>query len=123
MTKIDDLERLHALLKQGALTQAEYDAAKTKLLDGATPSSSVVGGVCARLGQTTPLSSGVWRILFLAPMALSFFADLLSSSLGLSRPLTDKVANALFGGPIILYGLLYLIGVNVTPPKADKDAR
>jgi hypothetical protein len=29
----------------------------------------------------------------------------------------------LFGGPIILYGLLYLIGVNVTPPKADKDAR
>lgn len=123
MTKIGEIERLHALLKEGALTQAEYDSAKAKLLGSAASGDGVVGGVCARLGQTTPLSSGTWRIMFLAPMALSFFVDaLFEPFLGFSKPVTGGFGGALFGGPIILYVLLYLLGVNTSASKQSKDA-
>ena len=39
MTMADELEKLHRLLQGGALTPAEYEAAKARVLGGAAGSS------------------------------------------------------------------------------------
>ena len=82
----DDLQKLHNLREQGALTDEEFALAKKRLLEGTaedvkpkadpprTPSAlnqfrrSItdrwIGGVCGGLAATTGIPSWSWRILF-----------------------------------------------------------
>ena len=71
MTMADELEKLHRLLQGGALTQAEFDAAKARLLGGApSPDRSLpinrlrlsdsdkwIAGVCGGVAAVTVISS------------------------------------------------------------------
>ena len=62
----DDLERLAALHRSGALSDAEFASAKARAL-GSTPNADV-GGVCGGLAPATGLPSWLWRLIFLALM-------------------------------------------------------
>jgi phage shock protein C len=79
----DDLERLAALHRSGALSDAEFASAKARVL-GATPhtdsaavmnsihalrrsrSDRWLGGVCGGLATATGLPAWLWRLIFLA---------------------------------------------------------
>lgn len=87
MNLADEIQRLHELHQSGALTDAEFAQAKSKLLQS-TPSSGTqnfveadnslnqlnrfrrsksdqwLGGICGGLGKLTGLESWVWRLLF-----------------------------------------------------------
>src|SRR4051794_1696043 len=87
MNLADDLQKLHTLREQGALTDEEFALAKKRLLDGvaedpqpkwerpAEPASTLhqlrrsttdrwIGGVCGGLAEVTGIPSWSWRILF-----------------------------------------------------------
>lgn len=86
MSVAEELEKLHALREQGAITETEYARAKKLILEasGAPPffdppvaspatflqtlrRSSLdkwVGGVCAGLGRHTSVPSWCWRLCF-----------------------------------------------------------
>ncbi|TFW28568.1 PspC domain-containing protein [Massilia horti] len=85
MTMSDELKRLHDLHQAGALTDAEYETAKARVLAGssANPSPGTttdfsaqvnalrrsrtdrwLGGVCGGLAKATAVDSWVWRLMF-----------------------------------------------------------
>jgi phage shock protein C len=85
MSVADEIEKLHRLREQGALTDEEFTKAKAGLLDGPQPGSSYsagsligdplrnffrskndrwLGGVCGGLGDVTAVPSWFWRLLF-----------------------------------------------------------
>jgi phage shock protein C len=87
MNLADDLQKLHNLREQGALTDEEFTLAKKRLLEGAAedakpkterpsePASALkqfrrsitdrwIGGVCGGLAEITGIPSWSWRILF-----------------------------------------------------------
>ena len=78
----DDLERLAALHRSGALSDAEFASAKARAL-GSSPhgadglvdglhalrrsrSDRWIGGVCGGLAPATGLPSWLWRLIFVA---------------------------------------------------------
>lgn len=83
MTIADELTKLHTLKEQGALTEEEFNRAKTRVLcetalAATTPKarnplndlarSSTdrwIGGVCGGLAVATNLPAWTWRILFI----------------------------------------------------------
>ncbi len=74
----EELQRLADLHRQGLLTEAEYTAAKARVIGGqatgvipATGSrlrrsstDSWLGGVCGGLARTTGIESWIWRLAF-----------------------------------------------------------
>jgi phage shock protein PspC (stress-responsive transcriptional regulator) len=86
MTVSDELKRLHELHQAGALTDAEYELAKAKVLaapavdlskgaaDGSfgaqinglrrSRTDRWLGGVCGGLALATNVDSWVWRLMF-----------------------------------------------------------
>ena len=87
MNLAEDLQKLHSLREQGALTEEEFTLAKKRLLEGTAedarpkiekprePASALnqfrrsntdrwIGGVCGGLGEITGIPSWSWRILF-----------------------------------------------------------
>ena len=80
MKLADDLERVAALHRSGALTDEEYERAKAKLLRddasirvGARPALDKlrrsiddrwIGGVCGGIGAATSTEAWIWRLLF-----------------------------------------------------------
>jgi phage shock protein PspC (stress-responsive transcriptional regulator) len=90
MSVAEELERLHALLDKGALSDDEFARAKARVLssNGDTHSAAasqalnqlrrsrsdrLFGGVCGGLGRYTDTPSWVWRVLFcLAVICLGF---------------------------------------------------
>ncbi len=83
----DEIKRLHELHQAGALTEAEFSAAKGKLLQDAEsypgPSQGGgadlvhefsrlrrvrgdrwLGGVCGGLGRASGMASWIWRLVF-----------------------------------------------------------
>ncbi|WP_374318643.1 PspC domain-containing protein [Aquabacterium sp.] len=78
MPLADELERLNALRQQGALTEDEFQQAKTRLLQGTELSGALsqvnrlrrskgdrwVGGVCGGVARLTDIESWVWRLAF-----------------------------------------------------------
>ncbi len=77
MSIADDIDRLAAQRDAGTISQAEFEAAKAKLLShaGATADVTVnslrrsvtdrwIGGVCGGLAKLTGLESWVWRLIF-----------------------------------------------------------
>jgi phage shock protein C len=93
----DEIKRLHELHQAGALSDAEFEQAKAKLLDASVnlnkPSGGAssagadigkdlqqlrrsrsdrwLGGVCGGLGKQTGLESWIWRLIF-AMFTLTF---------------------------------------------------
>jgi phage shock protein PspC (stress-responsive transcriptional regulator) len=104
MSLTDELERLQALRERGALSEAEYERAKERVLGdaaGAAPSPSAstdsgafatersflrqlarsrsdrwIGGVCGGLGRHTALPAWAWRLIFFL-VALYFGSGIL----------------------------------------------
>jgi phage shock protein PspC (stress-responsive transcriptional regulator) len=83
MAMADELEKLHRLLQGGALTQAEYEAAKARVLGGAAGSSGPslainrlrlsdddkwIAGVCGGVAAVTGVEAWIWRLLFVLGM-------------------------------------------------------
>jgi phage shock protein PspC (stress-responsive transcriptional regulator) len=80
----DDLERLAALHRSGALSDAEFASAKARCLRDAAPAADGdslgrwlralrrsrndrwLGGVCGGLAERTDLPSWLWRLIFFA---------------------------------------------------------
>jgi phage shock protein C len=79
MSIADELAKLDALHASGALSDAEFQRAKHRLLDGPPPppagfeavnalrrstTDRWIGGVCGGLGQATGIESWIWRLTF-----------------------------------------------------------
>jgi phage shock protein PspC (stress-responsive transcriptional regulator) len=85
MSVADEIEKLHRLREQGALTEEEFSKAKAALLDGRQAGGGYsagvmigdplrnffrsqtdrwLGGVCGGLGEVTAIPSWFWRLLF-----------------------------------------------------------
>jgi phage shock protein PspC (stress-responsive transcriptional regulator) len=90
MTVADELEKLHRLLQAGAITQPEYDAAKARLLGGATEPAPLpvnrlrlsdrdrwIAGVCGGVASVTGVESWVWRAIFLLGLLAGGFTAVL----------------------------------------------
>ena len=92
MTIADELEKLHRLLQAGALTPAEYEAAKARVLAGAagSPRSSLainrlrlsdgdkwIAGVCGGVAAVTGVEAWIWRLIFVLGMFAGGFTAIL----------------------------------------------
>ena len=87
MPVADELEKLHELLAKGALTQAEYERAKSRLLEEAPgPGAGLainrlrrshtdrwIAGVCGGLGRLTGVEGWIWRMLFVLGLLFGGF--------------------------------------------------
>ena len=87
MSEADQLEKLHQLLAKGALTQAEYDQAKARLLASApgpgaglainrlrrSITDSGIAGVCGGVARLTGVESWIWRMLFVLGLVFGGF--------------------------------------------------
>lgn len=95
MNIADEIQKLDNLRASGALTEAEYNKAKARVLDGPPPApvgsgapledanplkrftrssyDAWLGGVCGGLANITPIPSWAWRLGFcLAVFAYGF---------------------------------------------------
>jgi phage shock protein C len=111
----DDLQKLHNLHEQGALTDEEFTLAKKRLLEGAlddikpktekpreqasalnqfrrSSTDRWIGGVCGGLGDITGIPSWSWRILFVLAALLHGIGVVMYALLWIFVPLQ---ANAL----------------------------
>ena len=92
MTMADELEKLHRLLQGGALTQAEYEVAKARVLGGTAGSSGQslainrlrlsdgdkwIAGVCGGVAAVTGVEAWIWRLIFVLGMFAGGFTAVL----------------------------------------------
>jgi len=89
MSTADEIAKLHDLLGRGAITQAEFERAKARLLD--TPAAAPlplnrlrlsntdrwIAGVCGGIAGVTGVESYVWRLIFVLGLFLGGFTLLL----------------------------------------------
>jgi phage shock protein PspC (stress-responsive transcriptional regulator) len=89
MSAADEIAKLHALLVKGAITQAEFEQAKARLL--AQPAGSMlpinrlrlsdrdkwIAGVCGGIGAATGVESWIWRLVFVLGLLFGGFTLLL----------------------------------------------
>ncbi len=89
MSTADEIAKLHDLLARGALTPAEFEQAKAKLL--AEPAGTAlrlnrlrlsdrdkwIAGVCGGIGAVTGVESWLWRLIFVLGLAFGGFTLLL----------------------------------------------
>ena len=87
MSTADELAKLHQLVERGALTAAEFERAKARLLDDAPgPGSGLainrlrrtlgerwIAGVCGGIGRLTGVESWIWRMLFVLGLVFGGF--------------------------------------------------
>ena len=80
MSLADELQKLEELRQRGALSAAEFERAKARLLEASegAPASGLdainglrlstsdrwIAGVCGGLARTTGLASWAWRLIF-----------------------------------------------------------
>ena len=81
MSLVDELAKLDELRRNGALTEAEFEQAKARLLQGPAPtpggpavaalnrlrrsaSDKWLAGVCGGLATATGVESRLWRLVF-----------------------------------------------------------
>ena len=93
MSISDEITRLHELHQAGALTDAEFEQAKAKLISAQTTTGTAdgradfnnlrrsrndrwLGGVCGGLSKVTGLDSWIWRLIFVL-FTVSFGAGIL----------------------------------------------
>jgi len=87
MSMADEIAKLHELLARGAITQAEFERAKARVLDAApgpgaglalnrlrrSQSDRWIGGVCGGIGRLTGVEGWIWRILFVLGLVFGGF--------------------------------------------------
>jgi len=100
MSTADEIAKLHELLNKGAISQAEFDQAKARLLGaGAMAGAGAavnrlrlsdddrwIAGVCGGIGALTGVDPWVWRLVFLLGLFLGGFTALLYVLLWLLVP-------------------------------------
>jgi phage shock protein PspC (stress-responsive transcriptional regulator) len=78
MNMSDEIKRLHELHQAGALSDAEFEQAKARLLGAAGSTDGVgdigqlrrsrtdrwLGGVCGGLAKVSGMESWIWRLVF-----------------------------------------------------------
>jgi phage shock protein PspC (stress-responsive transcriptional regulator) len=87
MSTADEIAKLHQLVEKGALTQAEFEQAKARLLSE-TPGPGAglavnrlrrsdadrwIAGVCGGIGRLSGVESWIWRLLFVAGLIFGGF--------------------------------------------------
>ena len=92
MTMADELEKLHRLVQNGALTPAEYEAAKARLLAGdaggsdsslainrlrLSDSDKWIAGVCGGVATVTGVEAWIWRLIFVLGLLAGGFTVVL----------------------------------------------
>jgi phage shock protein PspC (stress-responsive transcriptional regulator) len=84
MSVADEIAKLHELLNRGALTQAEFEQAKARLLAGGSGGRGDLsvnrlrrserdhwlGGVCGGLAAASGVESWAWRLAFVLGLLL-----------------------------------------------------
>jgi phage shock protein PspC (stress-responsive transcriptional regulator) len=105
MSMADELDKLHRLLGSGALTQAEYDAAKARVLAGSEPVPAAplainrlrlsntdkwIAGVCGGVGAVTGVESWIWRLIFVLGLLAGGFTVVLYLILWIFVPREDR---------------------------------
>ena len=87
MSVADEIAKLHELLARGAISQADYERAKARLLDAAPgPGAGLainrlrrplgdrwIGGVCAGIARLTGVEAWIWRMLFVVGLVFGGF--------------------------------------------------
>ena len=87
MSTADELAKLHQLVEKGALTPAEFERAKARLLDQEPgPGAGLalnrlrrslgdrwIAGVCGGIGRITGVESWIWRMLFVLGLIFGGF--------------------------------------------------
>jgi phage shock protein PspC (stress-responsive transcriptional regulator) len=87
MSTADELAKLHQLLEKGALTPAEFERAKARLLEeGPGPGAGLainrlrrsladrwIAGVCGGIARITGVESWIWRMLFVLGLIFGGF--------------------------------------------------
>ena len=87
MTTADEIAKLHQLVEKGALSQAEFEQAKARLLDERPgPGAGLainrlrrslgdrwIAGVCGGIGRLTGVESWIWRMLFVLGLLFGGF--------------------------------------------------
>ena len=92
MTMADELEKLHRLAQSGALTPAEYEAAKARVLDSApggrdrslainrlrlSGRDKWIAGVCGGVADVTGVEAWIWRLIFVLGLLAGGFTAVL----------------------------------------------
>jgi phage shock protein C len=90
MSVADEIAKLHDLLARGAITPAEFEQAKARLLArpaaGESPAVNRIrlsdgdrwiAGVCGGIGAITRVDSWIWRLLFVAGLFAGGFTFIL----------------------------------------------
>jgi phage shock protein PspC (stress-responsive transcriptional regulator) len=87
MSTPDEIAKLHELMEKGALTQAEFERAKARLLEQ-TPGPGAglainrlrrslgdrwIAGVCGGIARLTGVESWIWRMLFVLGLLFGGF--------------------------------------------------
>ena len=103
MSTADEIAKLHDLLTRGAITQAEFDQTKAKLLAQSEAGSAPqfnrlrlsnadrwIAGVCGGIGTATRVESWIWRLLMVAGLFLGGFTLLLYIILWIFVPREDS---------------------------------
>ena len=113
MAFIDELERLAALRDKGAITDAEYERAKARVIDPPTavePADPVaplrsrspllrrsltdrwLGGVCGGIGRITHSETWIWRLLFTAGLVFGGITAVIYALLWIFVPAEDTMS-------------------------------
>jgi phage shock protein PspC (stress-responsive transcriptional regulator) len=85
MTTADEITKLHDLLAKGAISQAEFDQAKARLLAGEPAGSGDwsinslrlsnedrwIAGVCGGISRVTGVEPWIWRVIMLVGLFAS----------------------------------------------------
>ena len=87
MSVADEIAKLHEPLARGAISQADYERAKGRLLDAAPgPGAGLainrlrrsqgerwIGGVCGGIARLTGVEAWIWRMLFVLGLVFGGF--------------------------------------------------
>lgn len=110
MAFIDELERLSVLRDKGAISDAEYEQAKARVLDPQRPAEpgrqlrqrgpllrrSItdrwLGGVCGGIARITDSETWIWRLLFTAGLVFGGVTALLYVLLWIFVPVEESAS-------------------------------
>jgi len=90
MSTADEIAKLHDLLGKGAISQAEFERAKARLLESPSTDGPLrlnrlrlsntdrwIAGVCGGIAEVTGVEAFVWRLIFVLGLFLGGFTLLL----------------------------------------------
>ncbi len=103
MSTADEIAKLHQLVEKGALTPAEFDRVKARLLEE-TPAPGAgliinrlrrsmhdkwIAGVCGGIGRLTGVEAWIWRLLFVLGLVFGGFTIFVYAVLWIFVPRED----------------------------------